>query len=240
MQIVLITEGSGVFESGTTGTRPVEAGMGFILLPGLWHRYRPEPATGWTESWIEARGPVVESLTHRDGIATSPCLRRLEPGGGLESALEAVHARARQAEPGFDPELAAAAFGVLAAWETARRAQPARSRILRAIRAAETHFSEHLAEPVNVEALARRLGVAYSHFRRAFTTHTGYSPWKYVLHLRIARARRLLAASDATLEEVAERLGFSSAFHLSTAFKRACGVAPAHWRRDLGRAPRVQ
>jgi AraC-like DNA-binding protein len=77
------------------------------------------------------------------------------------------------------------------------------------------------------------LGVAYSHFRRAFRQHTGFAPWQYMLHLRLAQARRLLASPDATIEDAAGRLGFSSAFHLSAAFKRTFGLAPSRWRRQL-------
>ena len=88
-----------------------------------------------------------------------------------------------------------------------------------------------------LDALARRLGVAYSHFRRAFKQHTGYAPWQYVLSLRLAHARRALASTDCTLDEIAARLGFSSAFHFSAAFKRACGVAPSDWRRQLANQP---
>lgn len=236
MQIVLITEGRGLFETKTTGRRVIEAGTGFVILPNVWHRYRPDPARGWAESWIELRGGVPARLIAAGVISPATAVRKIDPAAGLDAALEAVHARARHAGAGFDPELAAAALGVLAAWDKARQVQPARSRILRAVTVAERHLTGHLSEPVSVAALARRLGVAYSHFRRAFKEHTGFSPWQYVLHLRLARARRLLAASDAALDEIATRLGFSSAFHLSTAFKRAYGQAPQHWRQKLARA----
>jgi AraC-like DNA-binding protein len=235
LQIVYIAEGRGWFETKATGCRSVEPGTAFAVLPKTWHRYRPDPSTGWTESWLEVQGPTVDALLRGDIFSANSAVRRIEPAAGLDEALENVHVRARTAGAGFDPELAAAAFGVLAAWEKAAKMQPARSRMVRAVAAAEQHFAEKLAEPVNVEVLARKLGVAYSHFRREFKAHTGFAPWQYVLHLRLSRARRLLAASDATLEDIATRLGFSSAFHLSSAFKRAFGTAPEHWRRTLSR-----
>jgi len=239
MQIVLITDGRGWFESQATGRRRIGPGMAFALLPNVWHRYRPDAVTGWVESWIEVRGPVVESLLRDRIMAPAAAVRRAGAVAGLETALEAVHTRARTAGAGFDPELAAAALGVLAAWEKARLTQPARSRIVWAVSEAERHLAEHLTEPINIEALARRFGVAYSHFRRAFKAQTGFAPWQYVLHFRLSRARRLLSSSDATVEELATRLGFSSAFHLSTVFKQRVGVAPTHWRRQLAaNAPR--
>ena len=101
---------------------------------------------------------------------------------------------------------------------------------------AEQYFGAHLSEPVNIAALARSLGIAYSHFRRAFKVHTGYAPWQYVLQLRLAHARRTLTTGDEiTLDELAAHLGFSSAFHLSSAFKRAYGIAPTTWRKQLAR-----
>ena len=235
LQLVWISRGRGEFESRPTGARSIESGMAFAIVPKTWHRYRPDPVVGWEESWIEVQGPIVENLLRAKVIAAANAVRVVGPGAGLEAALDAVHLRARTAGAGFDPELASMALGVLAAWDKAARLQPERSRMVRAIAAAEQHFAEHLAEPVNVEALARRLGVAYSHFRRDFKAHTGFAPWQYVLHLRLSRARRLLAASDATLDDVATRMGFSSAFHLSSAFKRAFGLAPEHWRKNLAR-----
>jgi AraC-like DNA-binding protein len=236
LQIVLITAGGGWFESEATGCRTVEPGMAFVVLPKIWHRYRPNPETGWTESWLEVQGATVDNLIRVGVFFASTALQAVERAAGLEEALDRLHGRARMARPGFDPELTAAAFAALAAWEKAGRIQPTRSRMTAAILEAERLLADRISEPVNVEALARKLGVAYSHFRRAFKTHTGFAPWQYVLHLRVSQARRMLSSSDATLEAVASQLGFSSGFHLSSAFKRTYGIAPEHWRRQLANA----
>jgi len=232
-QIVLITAGRGWFETRASGRRIVKAGMAFCLLPNVWHRYRPDPATGWEESWVELQGPVVNALRRARVLSTETSLRRGALAAGLDTALEAVHTRIRQAHPGFDPELAARALSVLAAWHETGRTPAVRSRIVRAVAEAEHHLAGHLADPVNMRELARRLGVAYSHFRRVFKKHTGFAPWQYVLHLRLSQARRLLASRDVTLEEMAGLLRFNSAFHLSASFKRAFDLAPNRWRRQF-------
>ncbi len=236
LQVVLISAGAGWFESRPTGRKRVTAGSAFLVLPGVWHRYQPDGRTGWTESWVELRGPVVDRLRRAGVVQAAAAVRRQTEAVGLNEVLEAVHARARAAGRGFDPELAALAMGVLAAWWRVGEARPAQSRTLRAIVEAERYLAAHHTEPVNVQALAARCGVAYSHFRRQFREHTGYAPWQYVLRLRLVRARRLLVAGDAPLDGIAAELGFSSAFHLSSAFKQAFGRAPDHWRREM--APR--
>ena len=233
LQVVMISAGSGWFESRATGRKKITAGSAFVVLPGVWHRYRPDGRTGWTESWMEVRGPTVGSLQKAGWLDASASLRRHAETAGLDEALEAVHARARAARGGFDPELTARAMGVLAAWARIGQTRPAQPRTLRAIMEAERYLAAHHAEPVNIAALARRVGVAYSHFRREFRKHTGYAPWAYVLRLRLMRARRLLTQSEAKLEQIAAQLGFSSPFHLSLAFKQAYGQAPDHWRRQM-------
>ncbi|EIP98592.1 DNA-binding domain-containing protein, AraC-type [Opitutaceae bacterium TAV1] len=231
LQVVLVTGGRGQFETKSTGLREIGAGTAFALLPGVWHRYRPDPETGWGESWLEVRGPLPERLVAKGVFSEKDPVRPGALGAGMAGALAQVHGYSRNGPPGFDSSRAAAACAVLAAWERAGRenAGPV-TRLARAVAAAERFLAEHHAEPVEVRELAAQLGVAYSHFRKAFRDHTGFAPWQYVLHLRLARARRLLASTDMTLDEMAARLGFSSGFHLSMMFKRTHGVSPQGWR----------
>lgn len=233
LQIVMIRSGGGWLETRATGKLKVEAGMVFLLLPGIWHRYRPDPETGWTESWIEVQGPVVSELLLAGTFPQAGILQRGAIEAGMEETLDNIHRRILKGPAGFQPELSAAALQALA---QCSRVSPNRlqvSRIQRAVNVAERFLSEHHAEAVNMEDLAGQLGVAYSHFRRAFRVQTGYSPWRYVIHLRLTRARRLLASSDAKLDDIAARVGFSSGFHLSNSFKQAYGESPDAWRRTL-------
>ena len=239
IQIVLIPVGRGVLESRDGVKTPIGPGQAFALLPGIWHRYQPDTSTGWNESWVELRGPVIDNLVG-SSITETSSFRQNALSSGLNTALDAIHNRARNALPGFDPEMSALGLGVLAAWMRAGKESPAQSNITRAVIAAERHFIEHQNEPINISKLAQNLGIAYSHFRREFKAHTGYSPWQYVLYLRLSRAQRLLASSDATLDDIASRVGFSSGFHLSSIFKKNFHLAPQTWRQQLRNGQHIE
>ena len=233
LQVVLITAGAGWLETHAAGRCRVGAGMAFLLLPKLWHRYRPDVKTGWQEHWLELAGPTVDELLRAGIFPAASVLRAGAVGGGLDEAFEGVHRQILQGAGDAEPDLAALALRILAVCaQTAPRGAPL-SKLQRAVRHAEEHLARHHAEPVNVAELAARLGVAYSHFRRAFRAQTGFAPWQYVLHLRLTRARRLLASSDETLDAVAARVGFSSGFHLSLAFKKAYGESPTRWKQAM-------
>lgn len=233
LQVVLISSGCGLLETRAIGQCQVEAGMVFLLLPNTWHRYRPDPKIGWTESWIELQGPVVNELLATKNFPPTTILRNGAIDIGMEDAMEAIHRINRQGSIDFQPEVSAAAMQVLALCSRIPRNLLRSSPIQQAVHHALRYLGKHHAEPVNVELLAEQLGVAYSHFRRAFNAQTGFSPWKYVIHLRLTRARRILASGDTKLDDIAAQVGFSSGFHLSHAFKKAYGESPDKWRRDL-------
>jgi AraC-like DNA-binding protein len=233
LQVVLITSGRGKLEVEKSKPRLIEAGDAFMLFPGVWHRYQPDPAVGWDESWVELIGPVVDRLLQERFFTSQNPILRVDKALRLEGALDAVHLRLPTAKLGLDPELASRGFGVLAAWKDAEILPSYETRMNKAIELAERHLAEHAAQPGNLTALAKRLGIAYSHFRHAFRLQTGYSPWQYVIRLRLSEGKRMLAGSDATLDEVAARTGFNSAFHFSATFKRSFGISPAYWRERV-------
>lgn len=233
LQVVLISEGGGWLETRALRQRRIESGMVFLILPNSWHRYRPDAETGWVESWIELRGPVVDDLLRTNMFPESSVLRRGAIDAGIEETLNRIHLRVGNDTPGSQPELAALGLQVLAQTSGISTSGSRISNIHRAVYRAERHLNDHYREPIQIEALAAELGVAYSHFRRAFRAHTGFSPWRYVIHLRLTRARAIMASSNAILDDIAAQTGFSSGFHLSSSFKQAYGLAPDRWRKAL-------
>jgi AraC family transcriptional regulator len=79
---------------------------------------------------------------------------------------------------------------------------------------------------LTVETLAREIGLSPAHFARAFRESLGRPPHQYLLGLRLERARRLLETTQASLSEIAQRVGFADQAHLTRLFKRTFGITP--------------
>lgn len=152
---------------------------------------------------------------------------------GLWVSMDAVLQRVQSALPGVDPSLAALALEALAAWN--RLCQPNRpsADVNQALSAAVQVLNQKYCGPVDLKALARSVGMSYSVFRRTFRKFTGFAPWRYVQHMRLANARHRLATSEDSLTELADKLGFSSSFHLSMAFTKKYGISPTHWKKNI-------
>ena len=71
------------------------------------------------------------------------------------------------------------------------------------------------------------------HLNRLFIKHTGSTVHKYILNLRINRAKDLLLNSSLTLAAIAERVWFNSNTHFSEYFKQVEGIPPAEFRKRM-------
>ncbi|MBQ7386636.1 MAG: helix-turn-helix transcriptional regulator [Clostridia bacterium] len=82
---------------------------------------------------------------------------------------------------------------------------------------------------LTVERLAERAHVSESYLRRVFKEHYGISPKKYIIKLRIERAKRLLSAGYHSVGEISYMSGFEDPKYFAVEFKRLVGVSPSKY-----------
>ncbi len=92
-------------------------------------------------------------------------------------------------------------------------------------------MASHIAEPLSIPALAKRVGLSTSHFHRLFKTQTGLAPGDYYLRRRVAAAREMISLTGLPLVEIALRCGFGSSQYFATCFRRVTGQRPSEYRR---------
>lgn len=94
----------------------------------------------------------------------------------------------------------------------------------------------NLERDIGLEDLAQACGIDRFRLTRAFKAAFGIAPHAYLIQLRLARARRLLAQGQ-TPAEVAVALGFADQSHLGRWFRRAYQLTPADYRRRCSNLP---
>jgi AraC family transcriptional regulator len=99
-------------------------------------------------------------------------------------------------------------------------------------RVIERMHAEFTAD-LSLSTLAAESGYSRRHFLRIFEETTGYTPHRYLLHLRIKHATELLRKRSMPLVEVSAASGFSSQSHMSQVFRKLCGTTPGQMRRML-------
>jgi len=90
---------------------------------------------------------------------------------------------------------------------------------------------------LDLETLATESGYSRSHFLRMFRASTGCTPHRYLLGLRLERAKELMHQKSTSLIDIAAMCGFSSHAHLSKMFRQIVGMPPSEYRRNLRSMP---
>lgn len=91
---------------------------------------------------------------------------------------------------------------------------------------------------VDLHIVAESIGYSYDRFRHLFKENTGQSPTQYVIGLRIAHAKQLLANSNLSVKQVSLRCGFKDLPNFIVAFKQRTYVTPAEYRKLVAVAER--
>jgi AraC family transcriptional regulator len=86
---------------------------------------------------------------------------------------------------------------------------------------------ERLHESLTLEDLADAAGLGAYTFHRRFRETQGRAPHAFVIDQRVERARRLLAAGDLAVKEVAASCGFSDQAHMTRVLRDRLGLTPA-------------
>ena len=80
--------------------------------------------------------------------------------------------------------------------------------------------------------LSELLHKDYSTLSKVFSEETGSTIERYAITQKIERAKELLTYDELTLNEIADRLGYSSAAYLSAQFKQITGLTPSAFKQS--------
>ncbi len=86
---------------------------------------------------------------------------------------------------------------------------------------------------LSVPQLAHRACLSPRHFTRIFKRLFNATPACFVEQLRVTEAALRLAAENATIDEIADAVGFKSADVFRRAFERRYGLPPRRFRRQI-------
>ncbi len=92
------------------------------------------------------------------------------------------------------------------------------------------YISEHYREPISNTTIAAVFGHEPCYLNRTVKQHLGNSIHRLVNKKRVEEGVKLLLTTDLVLDEIAERVGFSSASHFSKRCKDITGNNPSFYK----------
>ncbi|MCC9308350.1 AraC family transcriptional regulator [Kitasatospora sp. RB6PN24] len=239
-EIVLVTGGSGAHVVDLERL-PLAPPQLHVVAPGQVHRWDAVELAGWVvifnEEFLLPHPEDAEALRTLAGRGR-PQLHP-EHHEWLEALLTAMFDEYRKAEPGFAGILASYLHILVLRALRLHGAESGQVSTGNADRARELadRFARLIASPGardrSIGALARELGVSAGHLHEAVKQATGRTPGRLVRERQTLEAKRLLLASDLTVAQIAERLGFGDPSYFCRFFRRESGVSPGAFRRTM-------
>lgn len=93
------------------------------------------------------------------------------------------------------------------------------------------HYNETGLKVNLSDYLASKLGRDYNSLSKLFSEVTNTTIEKYLIAQKIERAKELLVYGELSLNEIADKLNYSSAAYLSSQFKSVTGLTPSHFKQ---------
>ncbi len=90
----------------------------------------------------------------------------------------------------------------------------------------------NLEHGLDQQAVAKKLGMGVSTFRRRFTDAVGVCPQDWLVQQRIDQARDLLLHTDTAIADIAEELQYCDPAHFARQFKQRVGLSPRAYRQS--------
>ncbi len=235
--IAVMERGAAAF---TVDARSERAGDGecFVLEPEAVHTGVPAVPEGWAYKVLYL-DPALLSSWQEDERATPRAARWVVfSDARLRAALGGAHRALAEEPAGLARD--EAVLGAVAALGPHLRPGPPvrRDRVEHAaVRRALAHLRDRWDRPVPLEELAAVARLSRFELVRRFRDQVGLPPHAYQVHLRVGRARELLAAGEPPAG-VAATCGFADQAHLTRIFRQTVGVTPGRYAR-AGRVSRA-
>ncbi len=226
--LILITGGNGQYETKEDGMRSLHAGDVLYLVPGQWHRYRPDHKTGWTERWVCLNGAVLHSL-RAENVLPPRCAHapdRVKPRmeQRLDRLLQDVSAFPRLNQPSWGARGLAVLLECFGDCEAPVETSPDMPDLV--ISEALRFIRENSHRPIQVRDVAEHCHLGRRTLERRFAASFLYPVARSIILSRIERAEMLLAGTTLPVKEIAYACGFGSPQRMIYDFRRHRGVTP--------------
>lgn len=137
-----------------------------------------------------------------------------------------AHQLWQKKEAGFQAELMALTYRILA--EVARKSSI--EKVNSAIITAVSYIDKNFTDPeLNVSLICKEAGMGETAFRQMFRSTYGKTPVAYITERRLEHARTLIAAGT-TIEGAALESGFRDSKYFARVVKKTFGCTPREWK----------
>lgn len=94
------------------------------------------------------------------------------------------------------------------------------------------YISKRYMEDIRLETLASCCSLSETHFRRLFVEYMNMTPVEYINLVRIQQACELMKKTHCSMEELAEKVGYTTISTFNRNFRKIIGTSPYQYKKN--------
>lgn len=95
----------------------------------------------------------------------------------------------------------------------------------------QKYINTHIEEKLSLNEIASVFNISPNYLSLLFKKYSDVGFSEYISQMKISRAKELMAEGNLKVYEIADRLGFESAFYFSKVFKKVTGYTPRDYQQ---------
>lgn len=95
------------------------------------------------------------------------------------------------------------------------------------------YIQDHFAEALTLQVLSGEFKMSESYISSLIKKRTGKGFSEHLMEIRIRKAQEYLRMTNDSIEKIAERVGYPDYFYFTKVYKKATGISPTAYRRQL-------
>ena len=217
---------------------PIEQNNMFLIRPNQLAIYTADQDDPWEYYYFAFNGAFSTELIESSVFRKNRFIQKSSDKELIDKIIEATHAIREAKRPDLTGLEYLFKFLPLISHnvnKTGRR----ENLYLKYVVPIEQYIELHYSEPIQTADLARMFNIDRTYFYKLFKEHTGLSPEKYIVSLRIHRAKLLVSSTELPMTTICRLVGYENYPPFFSMFKKIVGISPNQYREQTQNAPKT-
>lgn len=225
-----ITKGKGVFTT-SRGEHKLGEGQGFLICPEETTIYTADASQPWEYCWVGFKGIDAKAFVESCGLSLEEPIFTCKSGEVIKTFFREMYESSQDAQI-REYTMIGYLYLIMAHIKSQNRSFLKHNKSIDLYyEKAKQYIKNNYSYDISVGILAKHIGIDRTYLYRIFKEKADVSPERYILQVRLSKAKELLEYPDYSIYEVALSTGFKEISSFSKAFKKIYGVSPSIYRK---------
>jgi len=226
-----VIDGSGrVYIKSSDQKNSINKNEGFLITPGTTSSYKADAIKPWSYYWIEFNGIKAKSFMSKAGLTNEHYHFKNKENKSSSHLINIFEEILNSKNEALTiAQLYLLLNTIIENSQTNINYDNYDVNNIY-IREALIYIGNNYNHNMTVNEIAKHCNISRTHLSRLFKQELGISPSQYLINFRLNKASELLEDNNLSINEIANKVGYSNQFNFSTAFKKKFDVPPTQWR----------